>query len=297
MPACFKTGELTMKQTRKIIEINEARCNGCGLCLPNCPEGALRIIDGKARLVSDLFCDGLGACLGHCPLGAISVEERPAEAYDEERVMENIIQKGENTTRAHLEHLFVHGEKELYAKAVAFLKTRGLNNPYAAEVAAREHHGGCLGTLARKLDRVETGAAGPDLGVNTPGEESQLQNWPIQIQLINPAAPYFKNADLLIAADCTAFALGSFQSAFLKGKVLMIGCPKLDNGEAYVEKITAIFNQPSIRTLTLLHMEVPCCFGLIEMVKTALRLSGKSIPMETIEVSLQGGIKSGSQAG
>jgi len=280
-----------MGQVRKIIEINEELCNGCGLCLPNCPEGALRVIDGKARLVSDLFCDGLGACLGHCPLGAITIEEREAQPYEEEQVMENIVLKGENTTQAHLEHLFVHGEKELYRQAVAFLEKRGLHNPHKPALAEHDHQGGCPGSQARALKpKANAGKAAPT--VETPGGESQLQNWPVQIHLLNPAAPYFDNADLLIAADCTAFALNGFHDKFLKGKTLMIGCPKLDDGEAYAEKMTAIFKNHDIHSITLLHMEVPCCFGLFELVKEARTAAKKKIPLETVEVSLQGEVKS-----
>jgi ferredoxin len=275
---------------RKIIKIDEEKCNGCKACIPNCPEGALQIIDGKARLVSDLFCDGLGACLGHCPLGAISVEERAAEPYNEERVMENIVLKGENTTRAHLEHLFSHGEKELYAQAVAFLKQRGMKNPFAPAAAEHAHHGGCPGSLTRELKPGAPARQGAAAGPGAP-RESQLQNWPVQIHLLNPAAPYFENADLLIAADCTAFSLANFHEDFLAGKVLMIGCPKLDDGEAYVDKFAAIFKNHVIRRITLLHMEVPCCSGLIALVKEALAAANKKIPLETVEVSLQGQVK------
>lgn len=274
---------------RKIIKIDETKCNGCGLCIPNCPEGALRVIDGKVRLVSDLFCDGLGACLRHCPLGAISVEERAAVPYSEERVMENIVVKGENTTRAHLEHLYTHGETELYAQAVAFLEKRGLNNPLASATAESAHQGGCPGSRTRDLKKSFSAPAARSVAPEA--QESQLQNWPIQIHLLNPSATYFQDADLLVAADCTAFSLADFQAAFLRGKVLLIGCPKLDDGEAYADKFAAIFKNNTIRSITLLHMEVPCCSGLIELVKDALDRAGKKIPLETIEVSLQGQIK------
>ncbi|NTV51874.1 MAG: 4Fe-4S binding protein [Candidatus Firestonebacteria bacterium] len=280
-----------MAEVRKIIKIDEDRCNGCGQCIPNCPEGALQVIDGKARLVSDFFCDGLGACLGHCPKGAISVEERAAEPYSEERVMENIVAKGENTTRAHLEHLHAHGETELFNQAVAFLKTRRLPNPYAPALAELEHHGGCPGTRIRAFKPEASSEKQNRAAATFESRESQLQNWPVQIHLLNPNAPYFKDADLLIAADCTAFSLADFHETFLKGKVLLIGCPKLDDGEAYGDKLTAIFKNNKIRSITLLHMEVPCCFGLLALVKEALAQAQKQVPLESVEVSLQGQIK------
>ncbi len=277
---------------RKIIKIDEGLCNGCKLCVPNCPEGALQIIDGKARLISDLFCDGLGACIGHCPQGAITIEEREAEPYSEDKVMENIVRQGENTTRAHLEHLRSHGEDALYQQAVAFLKKKGLSNPCETGPAVHAHHGGCPGSRIRELKPTAKASESTPSEAGALSRESNLQTWPIQLHLINPSAPYFKNADVLIAADCVAFSLPSFNTDFLKGKVLAIGCPKLDDGEAYADKLTAIFKNNDVKSVTVLHMEVPCCFGLVEMVKDAIQNSKKKIPLERVEISLQGEVKS-----
>jgi ferredoxin len=178
-----------MSAIRKIIKIDEGLCNGCKLCIPNCPEGALQIIDGKARLISDLFCDGLGACIGHCPQGAITVEERNAEPYAEAKVMENIVKKGENTTRAHLIHLLDHGEKDLYEQAVAFLKSNALPNPCETQTMEPAHHGGCPGSRIRELKPAAKTPA-QATGVAKVARESNLQTWPIQLHLM--ALPAFE---------------------------------------------------------------------------------------------------------
>lgn len=273
---------------RKIITIDEARCTGCALCIPNCPEGALQIIDGKARLVGDLFCDGLGACLGHCPEGAIRVEEREAEAYDEAKVMENIVRQGPKTIRAHLTHLREHGEMELLAQAEAYLRAYGIANPCGESEAPAERHGGCPGARLRTLQHPAA--------VQSPAAEggtasSQLQNWPIQIHLANPRTPYFRNADLLIAADCAGFAVPDLHCRWLAGRVTVIGCPKLDDTEAYLEKLTAIFGQNDLRSVTVLHMEVPCCGGLTTLAQEALSRAGRSLPLHAVQISLQGEVQ------
>ena len=194
---------------RRIIRIDEEKCNGCGKCIPNCPEGALQLIDGKARLVSDLFCDGLGACIGECPLGAIRVVEREAEPYDERRVMEGIIRQGAGTIKAHLEHLRSHGEFKLLEIAIACLKERGIAVPEPAAPAGHPH-GGCPGMLAKKLAAKPAGKPA--------GGASALRQWPVQLKLLNPAAEYFDNADLLISADCVAHAFGGFHKELLDGR-------------------------------------------------------------------------------
>lgn len=217
---------------RKIIKIDENKCNGCGLCIPNCPEGALQIIDGKARLISDLFCDGLGACIGTCPLGAITIEEREAQSYDERKVMENIVKQGENTIKAHLKHLKDHGEKGYLREAIWFLEEKGINVPEEFKVVSsvQKTFVGCPGVKAVDFGKDKKTSEGENL--------SYLKQWPIQLHLVSPMAPYFQGRDVIISADCVAYALGDFHSGYLKGKALAIACPKLDvNQDVYIEKI------------------------------------------------------------
>lgn len=272
---------------RKIIKIDEDKCTGCRLCIPNCPEGAIQIIDGKARLISDLFCDGLGACLGHCPEGAITIEERQADAYDERKVMENIVKHGANTIKAHLEHLRGHGEKEYLKEALGYLKDKGIKDPVAFEAHAGHHaHAGvCPGSLAHDFRNGKNAA--PGYAVKTSGV-SELGQWPVQITLVNERAPYFKGADLLIAADCVPFAYARFHDDLLKGKILLVGCPKLDDIEAYREKISNIVKDNDIRSITYAHMEVPCCSGLIGVIEDAIAASGKNTPFKDTVISIRG---------
>ncbi|MDD3155516.1 MAG: 4Fe-4S binding protein [Victivallaceae bacterium] len=265
---------------RKIIQIDLDKCNGCGKCIPNCPEGALQILDGKARLVGDLFCDGLGACLGECPRGAIRTVEREAEPYDERKVMANIVRQGEATIAAHLKHLQNHGEKELYAIAVEFLKEHKI--PVPASATAEKLPCGCPGTLARKL-------AAPACSPVAPGGASALRQWPVQLKLLQPQAEYFDDAQLLVSADCVAHAYGSFHSDLLAGKILIVFCPKLDeNTEEYVEKLAEIFRLHSIRSVTVARMEVPCCGGTTHLVLEALKKSGKNIPVQVVIIGIDG---------
>jgi len=277
---------------RDVIKIDEEKCNGCGQCVPNCAEGALQIIDGKARLVSDLFCDGLGACIGECPEGAISIEKREAKPYNERKVMENIVKGGPNVIRAHLEHLKGHGQTKLAEEAKKFLKEKGLAIP--EETRGDEHghghshhHGGaCPGSKVMVLEETEKCC---DAGAKTKAV-SRLRQWPVQIHLVPETAPYLNGADLLIAADCVAFAHGGFHEELLKGKVLLIGCPKLDDAEAYLEKLTNIFSKNEIKSITCAHMEVPCCYGLVKILKEAVSRSGKKIPVNEVTVSVRGEI-------
>ncbi|KYC45319.1 MAG: hydrogenase MvhADGHdrABC CoB-CoM heterodisulfide reductase subunit A [Candidatus Methanofastidiosum methylothiophilum] len=268
---------------REIIKIDEEKCNGCGICVPNCPEGALQIIDGKARLVSDLFCDGLGACIGNCPEGAIFVEEREAEEYDERKVMENIVKQGTNTIKAHLQHLKDHGADKYLKQAKDFLEERGIENPIKEE---RHVHGAsCPGSKIMEFSKEENEI------VEEGKRSSQLKQWPIQLHLISPNAPYFIGKDLLLAADCTAFSIGNFHKDFLKGKSLVIACPKLDsNREIYVEKIKKMIDEAKINTLTVLVMEVPCCSGLLQIAKKALESATRKIPIKLIVVGIKGEI-------
>lgn len=271
---------------RKIIHIDADKCTGCGLCIPNCPEGALQIIDEKARLVSDLFCDGLGACLGHCPEGAITIEEREAEAYDEKKVMENITKQGENVIRAHLKHLQEHGQEKYFQEAQDFLKEKNIQVSLEEKISSPPA-GGCPGVQARALKGK--GAASSETKSGT--LFSELRQWPIQITLVPPQAPYLAGADLLIAADCVPFAYANFHEDFLKGKVVLIGCPKLDDLAFYKEKLTKIFKENDLKSITCVHMEVPCCFGLIKVTQEALSLAGKNIPFKEITVGIEGELK------
>ena len=265
---------------RKIIKIDEKKCTGCSLCIPNCPEGALQMIDGKARLISDLFCDGLGACIGHCPEGAITIEEREAGAYDERKVMENIAKQGKNVIKAHLEHLKGHGEEKYLKEATDFLKEKGIKMPSELH---RHEHAACPGVKV-----MDFGHAKKSHKKSKASGVSALRQWPVQIKLVPAFAPYLKNADLLIAADCVAFAYAGFHDDLLEGKVLLIGCPKLDDAEFYKTKITEILKNNNIKSVTCAHMEVPCCFGLVSIIKEALAASGKKIPFKEVTISIKG---------
>jgi ferredoxin len=270
---------------RKIIKIDETKCNGCGLCIPNCPEGALQIIDGKARLVSDLFCDGLGACVGHCPEGAITIEEREAQRYDERKVMENIARQGANVIKAHLGHLKGHGEHQYLKEAMNFLKERKMEVPMDAPHGHGHGPSGCPGSTAMDMRREIRWTKDDGRGTE---HESELRNWPVQIHLVPPHAPYLEGADILIAADCAPFAYADFHQDLLKGKVLLIGCPKLDDAQFYTEKMTEILKNNNIKSITCAHMEVPCCFGLVSIIKSAIQACGKDIPFEEVTIGIKG---------
>lgn len=233
---------------RKIIRIDHERCNGCGACAKACHEGAIVIINGKAELVREHFCDGLGDCLPECPTGAISFEEREAPAYDEKAVKE--------------------------AQEKAFVKNQ-----------AASKHMGCPGAKSMQIQRpAEPGAGTP---APNPGQMSALRNWPVQIKLAPVSAPYFNGAKLLIAADCTAYAYASFHQDFIRNKLTLIGCPKLDQVD-YSEKLTAIIQGNDIQSVTIVRMEVPCCGGLEMAAKKALQNSGKFIPWQVVTISIDG---------
>lgn len=268
---------------RKIITIDEKKCNGCGLCIPNCPEGAIQIIDEKARLISDLFCDGLGACLGHCPQGAISIKEREASPYDEKKVMANIVKQGNNVIKAHLSHLKEHNELGYLKEANDFLKEKNISIP--SEDTTAHGHGGMSCPGLRMIDlRVKTAKVTPDKVKIS----SQLSQWPVQLRLVPAQAPYFDNADILICADCVPFAYANFHQDLLQGKILLIGCPKLDDLFLYEDKLKQVFKDNNIKSVTYAHMEVPCCFGLLPIIKEALNQSAKKIPLEEITITIKG---------
>ncbi len=245
-----------MKVKRKIIEIDEELCNGCGNCVPACAEGAIQIINGKAKVIKDQFCDGLGACIGECPQGALKIVERVTDEFDEEAVEEYL--------------------KELEKK-----KTTGTAETLACGCPSTE-----LKTFAMDGHTCES--------ANTPSRindaKSALGHWPVQIRLIPPNAPFLKNADLLITADCVPVAYPSFHSDFLKGKTIMLGCPKFDDVDDYIERFTQIFKTAGIKSITALIMEVPCCSGLQGMLKKAMVQAGVNIPMKQIVISSRGKI-------
>lgn len=263
---------------RSIIKVDEDKCTGCGQCIPGCPEGALQIIDGKAILVSDLFCDGLGACIGQCPTGAMTVEEREAEAYDEYKAMDNVVQGGVNVIKAHLKHLYEHAQKEYLAQALEYLNKNNINIPEYKTTTS-----GCPGQMTKSINRSHS-ETNSNIKL-----QSELTNWPVQLQLMNPNAPYLENADIVIAADCTAFAYANFHQKFLKNKVLIMFCPKLDKTiEDYVNKLEEIFKNKTINSITIVHMEVPCCSGVEIVVKKALEKANKNIIIKDYTISISG---------
>ncbi len=303
---------------RQIIEIDEEKCTGCGDCVPNCHEGALQIIDGKARLISDLMCDGLGACIGHCPEDAIEIIEREAQPYDEVTVIKEMVKKGKNTVIAHLTHLKDHKEFGFLKQGVRWMQENqsdiefkveevmeAVHNGKQAEEGAcgcgghetqpkhnhQEHvhaGGGCPGSMAREINKPEANNVVSDEEI-----PSELRQWPVQMHLINPAASYFQESDLLLAADCVAFSLGNFHSKFLKGRSLGIACPKLDeNKEIYLNKLVALIDESKINTITVMKMEVPCCGGILQMAQLALQQATRKVPIKTITVSISGEILS-----
>lgn len=280
---------------REMVKIDEDLCNGCGDCVPNCHEGALQIIDGKARLISDLMCDGLGNCLGHCPMGAITIEKREAEPYNETKVMELMVGKGKSTVIAHLKHLKEHGETNFLKEGVAYLKENENNIDFDIKSVIMEVHnsghqhggGGCPGSKTMSFNANNLSVDNDQLVSG----KSELQQWPVQMHLVNPMAPYFQNADVLIAADCVAFSMGNFHSDYLKGKGLAIACPKLDEGQdIYVQKLTSMIDDAKINTMTVMIMQVPCCGGLLQMAKMAVANATRKVPVKAIVVSLQGEI-------
>jgi len=229
---------------RNIVKIDEEKCNGCGECVNACIEGAIEIIDGKAKLVSEVYCDGLGACIGHCPQDAITVEQREASEFDEE------------ATKAHL------AEKKGSQEQTNFV---------------------CPGMMAKKLrDKAELSESG---AVSVP---SQLSHWPVQLKLVSPQAPYFANADLLLVADCVPFAMGDFHDKLLKNHSIVVGCPKLDDSQFYVEKLAQILKTNKLNSLTVIHMEVPCCSGLTYIAKEAVIHSRVKLSFEDITIDLRG---------
>ncbi len=249
---------------RKIIKIDEEKCTGCGLCVPGCAEEAIKIIDGKAKLVSDVFCDGLGACIGECPEGALTLEERDTDPFDEKLVQETIARKKPEDTPSHQD------------------KTASQN------LNVMSPAGGCPGSAHTVFEQKSQSVSGNAKAGALP---SELTHWPIQLHLVNPAADFFRGKDVVLAADCVAFASGDFHTRFLKGKSLTIACPKLDEGQdEYVEKIRRMVDEAMINTLTVVMMQVPCCRGLMQMAQAALQKAARKVPLKAIIISIQGDV-------
>jgi ferredoxin len=251
-----------VKVKRKIIKIDDQNCDGCGLCIPACPEGALQIIDGKARLVKDSFCDGLGACLGDCPQGALLIEEKEVEQYDEEGVIAHIKETSPELLEKHMTHLKEHAHELAQHRSHP-----GITSCPSAQMLSWEREG-------KSVDEARA--------------SSELRQWPIQLHLVPPHAPYFQNADLVLVADCVPFAYANFHRDFLKDKAIAICCPKLDDTSPYLDKTTQILQGCNVKSLKVLHMEVPCCFGLVHVAREALKHSGKDIPFESVEIGIKG---------
>ncbi|MCX6229559.1 MAG: 4Fe-4S binding protein [Bacteroidia bacterium] len=285
---------------RDILEIDEAKCNGCGLCVPTCHEGALQIIDGKVRLVSELMCDGLGACIGHCPEGAITIIHREAVPYDEVQVMELMVSKGLNTVVAHLRHLKSHEEFAYLKQGMGYIMANESSLSFTVEQVRNgvhsqdEHqeqsdcHGGCPGSKTVVFEPNTFSMATP---ITISHNSSELRQWPTQLHLINTGAAYFAGSDLLVAADCSAFTIGDFHQKWLRNKTLVIACPKLDQSkELYIQKITALIDQAKVNTITVLILEVPCCSGLVQLVKMSLSLALRKVPVKVAIASIKGEI-------
>jgi len=264
--------------TRKIVHIDQSKCDGCGQCVPSCAEGAIQVINGKARLVSDVYCDGLGACLGECPQGAITIIEREAAEFDEHAALEHVAR----------------------TRSQSASTKRAVPSPAAAapRPAHGHGHGGCPGAAARSLGALPVLGGRPPMptarpAVSAAGADDSdaappLANWPIQLHLVPPTAPFLRDADLFLVADCAAFAFAGFHREVLKRRPLVIGCPKLDDTGAYVEKLSAMIAAAGIRSITVVHMEVPCCTGLIRIAQQAKAQTGSDLPLEEITVSIRG---------
>lgn len=246
---------------RKIVTINPDKCDGCGLCVPSCAEGAIKMVDGKAVLSADNLCDGLGACLGDCPRDAIHIEEREADEFDEAAVEQ---------------HLAVQ-RKQVPLRQQA----------PQAPAAAHHNGGGCPGSRAMSFAPQQAAAEAAPSG----SSQSQLAQWPVQLHLVSTSAPYFQGADLLITADCVPIAYAGYHEDFLKGRAVVMGCPKLDDNNFYIQKLTELFSKSDIKSITVLKMEVPCCGGIAVAAQQALAVSGKQIPLKVVTIGIQGQVK------
>ena len=248
--------------SRKIVHIDQDECDGCGQCIPSCEEGAIRIVEGKARIASDAYCDGLGACLGHCPRDAITIVEREAVPFDEEAVAHHLA------------------------------RTRN------SSPAAASGRSGCPGAAPMQLPVLAAQpsspctASSPTTAMGPGAEPSGLANWPIQLHLVAPQAPFLQSADILLVADCVPFACADFHRRFMNSRPVIIGCPKLDDGQAYVHKLAQIITISGVQSITVVHMEVPCCTGLLRIAEAAIQMAEASVPLQNLTVSTRGEIDS-----
>ncbi|WP_027338994.1 ATP-binding protein [Halonatronum saccharophilum] len=271
---------------RQIIKIDEDKCNGCGLCVTGCHEGALQIIDGKAKLVNEEFCDGFGDCIGECPTGALVIEEREAKEFDLKATAEHVKEiRGEEAVQEMLKAQKAHTGDEEPALDLAAGSECGC--PGTQMKMIKKPSAGCPSTKMRMLNQKQE-ATEQNYDVEL---ESQLQQWPVQIHLVPPAAPYFKNADLLITADCVPVAYANYHQKLLKGKAVAMGCPKLDDGQAYVNKLAAIIKQNDLQSITVARMEVPCCGGLVKIVQQAVKQANSNLEVEITTVGIGGQLK------
>jgi len=256
---------------RQIIKIDEDLCNGCGQCVPGCAEGALQIVDGKARLVKEQYCDGLGACLGECPTGALTIEERDSEAYDVDATNAWLTSIGRDPVP--------HIAPPVVTPAPPSVRSH---------LQDHSHGGGCPGSRLMSFGQAEDNpATHAPLGT----AKSELRQWPVQLMLVPPTAPFLREADLLIAADCVPFAYPDFHRKMLKNRAVLIACPKLDDAAQYIEKLAQMIRINDFRSITIAHMEVPCCFGLGKIVNAAIERAGIKVPVMSINVGLQGELK------
>lgn len=283
---------------RQIIEIDEEKCNGCGLCIPECKEGAIQIINGKAKLISDLICDGLGACIGYCPEGAIEIVEKEAEPYNEKLVLDKIMHDPD-VLWAHLKHLSEHNDEDNLNVALEYLLEKKITIPklngntkkqYVGDnIPIMNHSGGCPGSRVVSYEEKEQ-----DIDTNQNKDmQSELNQWPIQLHLVPPTAPFFRNKELVILSSCGPVASANVHRDYLKGKAVVIACPKLDYTEPYREKLAAIIAENRIKDATVVIMEVPCCKGLTKMATDAAVISGsKIINIKEDVLTLDGKLKS-----
>ncbi len=258
---------MTAARVRNIVHIDEEKCSGCGQCVIACAEGAIEIVDGKARLASERYCDGLGACLGECPEGAITIEQRPAEDYDVQATREHLASIGRDPNDAHDP------------------SKPGAGHVHPAHLHAQRMHGhahaGCPSAVAKAFTPAASKA-------RQTGQASALGQWPVQLTLVPPDAPYFQGADLLVTADCVPFAYADYHADLLVGKAVVVGCPKLDDAQFYIDKLGAILTASDIRSITVAVMEVPCCGGLVRIAREALAQSGKELPLEVVTIGVRG---------
>jgi NAD-dependent dihydropyrimidine dehydrogenase PreA subunit len=265
---------------RKIIKIDEEKCNGCGLCIPNCAEQAIKIINGKARLTDDAVCDGLGACLGECPEGALTLEEREADPFDEKKVLENLVQKETAFMEDYLQKLSAGGDSEMHKEYGNLLKL----------IKDEPVGPGCPGSAPAVLEKkIPTTVNSRQENV----QQSELTHWPIQLHLVNPLSNLFFGQDVVLAADCVGYSLADFHNRFLKGKKLVIACSKIDRDiEVYTEELRLMVDEAKINTLTVIIMQVPCCRGLLQIAQEALQKASRKVPLKAIIISTQGEVLS-----